>query len=156
MKLIAVRFLGPNGGTTSDAIRSVNYSRQNGAHIISESWGGCCYTQSLYNAIKACADAGIPFVAAAGNSSQNNDACPHYPSSYALENIVAVASTTKKDVLSAFSCYGHTSVDIAASGSGIWSSYIGEKNLDFHSLVSGDDAKGHRHCGRALVAIRFE
>jgi len=125
VKLMAVRFLGPNGGTTSDAIRSVNYSRLNGADIISASWGGGCYTQSLYNAIKACADVGIPFVAAAGNSSTNNDACPHYPSSYALENIVAVASTTKKDVLSAFSCYGRTSVDIAAPGSGIWSSYIG-------------------------------
>jgi subtilisin family serine protease len=68
VKLMAVRFLGPNGGTTSDAIRSVNYSRLNGADIISASWGGGCYTQGLYDAIKACGDAGIPFVAAAGNS----------------------------------------------------------------------------------------
>lgn len=80
VQLMAGRFLGPGGGTTSDGIKVIDYSRLNGAHIISASWGGG-YSQALYNAIAACANADIPFVAAAGNSGTNNDSRPHYPSS---------------------------------------------------------------------------
>lgn len=154
VQLMAVRFLGPNGGSTSDAIRSVNYSRLNGAHIISASWGGGGFSQSLFNAIKACGDAGIPFVAAAGNSSANNDATPHYPSSYRLDNIISVASTTKKDVLSSFSCYGRTSVDIAAPGSSIWSCYVGS-NTAYTYLNGTSMATPHVSGALALAMAEF-
>ncbi len=154
VQLMAVRFLGPNGGTTSDAIRAVNYSRQNGAHIISASWGGGGFSQSLSDAIKACGDAGIPFVAAAGNSSANNDATPHYPSSYKLPNIVAVASTTKSDQLSPFSCYGRTSVDIGAPGSSIWSTHTGS-NSSYTYLNGTSMATPHVSGALALAKARF-
>lgn len=154
VQLMALRFLGPNGGATSDAIRVVNYARQNGAHIISASWGGGGYTQGLFDAIKACSDAGIPFVAAAGNSSANNDATPHYPSSYKLPNIVAVASTTKTDKLSNFSCYGRTSVDIGAPGSSIWSTYTGANNS--YTFLNGTSmATPHVSGALALAKARF-
>ena len=154
VQLMGVRFLGPNGGTTSDAIRAVNYSRQNGAHLISASWGGGGFSQSLFDAIKACGDAGIPFVAAAGNSSANNDATPHYPSSYKLGNIIAVASTTKKDQLSTFSCYGKSSVDIGAPGSSIWSSYTGS-NTAYTFLNGTSMATPHVSGALALAIARF-
>lgn len=123
VRLLAGRFLGPYGGTTSDGIKVIDYSRQKGANIINASWGGGGFSQALYDAIAQCAQAGIPFVAAAGNSGTNNDAQPQYPSSYDLPNIVAVAATDATDTLTGFSCYGRNSVDIAAPGWQIWSTY---------------------------------
>ena len=51
----------------------------------------------------------------------NNDATPHYPSSYGNANIIAVASITSSGARSSFSNYGATTVDLGAPGSGIWS-----------------------------------
>jgi hypothetical protein len=88
-----LRFLGPDGGTTSDAIASLQYAVANGATVSNNSWGGGPYSQALYDAIKAAGDAGHIFVAAAGNSYNNNDTFPRYPASYDLDNIIAVAAT---------------------------------------------------------------
>ncbi|NRA39389.1 MAG: S8 family serine peptidase, partial [Planctomycetes bacterium] len=55
----------------------------------------------------------------------NNDVIPHYPSSYTVPNIIAVASTDHSDLMSSFSCYGVTSVDVAAPGSSILSTWPG-------------------------------
>ncbi|NRA38572.1 MAG: choice-of-anchor D domain-containing protein, partial [Planctomycetes bacterium] len=84
------------------------------------------FSQQLQDAIFDSVDATAPqneilFMAAAGNSGTNNDSIPHYPSSYDVENIVAVASTDHNDQLSYFSCYGAVTVDLAAPGSNILS-----------------------------------
>lgn len=154
VQLMAGRFLGPQGGSTSDGIRVVNYARINGADIISASWGGGGFSKGLYDAIKAAGDAGIPFIAAAGNSSTNNDSTPHYPSSYDLPTLVAVASTTSKDTLSYFSCYGRYSVDIGAPGSDIWSSYIGS-NSSYKHLNGTSMATPHVSGAMALARAHF-
>ncbi|MFM6310991.1 MAG: S8 family serine peptidase, partial [Dolichospermum sp.] len=65
------------------------------------------------------------FIAAAGNSTNNNDTNPFYPASYNLANIISVASTTRTDSLSSFSNYGLTSVDLGAPGSDIYSTIPG-------------------------------
>ena len=56
------------------------------------------------------------FVAAAGNSSNNNDASPTYPASYDLANIISVMATTNTDQRASFSNYGLTTVDLGAPG----------------------------------------
>ena len=56
----------------------------------------------------------------------NNDASPHHPSSYALDNIIAVAATDDEDLYASFSNYGATSVDLAAPGVGIFSTVLGD------------------------------
>ncbi|RPI85297.1 MAG: hypothetical protein EHM42_06820, partial [Planctomycetaceae bacterium] len=66
-------------------------------------------------------DAGIIFVAAAGNSASNNDLSPFYPATYGLENMLSVAATDRNDNLATFSCYGATTVDLAAPGVAILS-----------------------------------
>jgi subtilisin family serine protease len=92
-------------------------------HIVAtnNSWGGGGFSQSLKSAIDRANNANILFIAAAGNSSSNNDAIASYPSNYSSSNVIAVASITSTGSLSSFSSYGATQVDLGAPGSGIFS-----------------------------------
>ncbi|MEW6743284.1 MAG: S8 family serine peptidase [Planctomycetota bacterium] len=122
-KLMALRFIGPFGGYTSDAILAVNYAASNGARVSNNSWGGGGYSQGLYDAIANAGAQGHIFVAAAGNYSSNNDSSPFYPASYTCPNIIAVAATDNRDQLASFSNYGATSVDIGGPGVDVVSTY---------------------------------
>jgi hypothetical protein len=75
----------------------------------------------MSDAISYAAGKGDIFVAAAGNSSQNTDQTPNYPSAYPNPNIIAVAAIDSDGSLAGFSNYGASSVDIAAPGVGILS-----------------------------------
>jgi uncharacterized repeat protein (TIGR01451 family) len=66
-------------------------------------------------------DAGILFIAAAGNDSANNDSTESYPANYYLPNIIAVAATTHTDGLASFSNFGRRTVHVGAPGSSILS-----------------------------------
>ena len=89
--LVALKFLDDGGsGSTSDAIDAVNYANAMDIRITSNSWGGGGFSQALMDVISA---GGICSCAAAGNSGSNNDVSPPYPSSYALDNVLAVAAT---------------------------------------------------------------
>ena len=115
---------GAEGGLVSDEIAAIDYAIANGAHIINASYGGTGYSQLEYNAIKRAGDAGILFVAAAGNQRRNNDVHPVYPASHDLENIVSVAATDGNDNLLSTSNYGQHSVDVAAPGYLIYSTTV--------------------------------
>jgi thermitase len=122
VSIMALKFLGSDGrGSTSDAVECLDYATQMGVHLTNNSWGGGGFSTALSDAISRARTAGDLFVAAAGNSSANTDSSPHYPSSYNLDNVISVASTTSGDALSSFSNYGPTSVDLAAPGSSILS-----------------------------------
>jgi subtilisin family serine protease len=71
-------------------------------------------------------------VAAAGNGGadgvgDNNDAAPHYPSSYDVPNVISVAATDNRDTLASFSNYGNNTVDLAAPGVDILSTLPGNR-----------------------------
>jgi subtilisin family serine protease len=126
VKIMAIKFLDSGGGgSTEDAISSVEYSVLMGANLSSNSWGGGGYSQGLKDAIDAAGAAGMLFVAAAGNSGSNNDQNPHYPSSYDSPSLIAVMATDKNDNKSSFSCYGPISVDLGAPGTDILSCKAG-------------------------------
>ena len=126
VRIMPVKFLSSSGsGSTANAILSVEYATDNGADIMSNSWGGGGYDSALKDAISAANDAGVLFVAAAGNTSSNNDVSPHYPSSYDVPNVIAVAATDHNDNRAGFSCYGATSVDLGAPGVSIYSTIAG-------------------------------
>ena len=81
-------------------------------------------------AIAAAGNAGILVVAAAGNSGTSNDASPQYPANYgsgsnADANVLSVAASNSSDQLASFSNYGANTVDLAAPGVSIYSTYLG-------------------------------
>ncbi len=124
-KLIACKFLGSNGtGPVSAAINCLDYIealKVGGENIVvtNNSWGGDTFSQALYDAAAKHLDAGILFIAAAGNGiidGTNNDSAPIYPASFDLPNIVSVAATDDTDTLARFSNYGRRTVHVAAPG----------------------------------------
>ncbi|MEA1950533.1 MAG: S8 family serine peptidase [Planctomycetota bacterium] len=130
--IMGLKFLSASGsGYTSDAVRAVNYATMMrtmydvNVRVTNNSWGGGGYSTALNNAIQASGDAGILFVAAAGNSGSNNDISPQYPANYNLSNVISVAATDDDDQLAYFSCYGATTVDLAAPGVSIYSTRAG-------------------------------
>lgn len=122
VQIMALKFMDASGsGSTSNAIKALNFAVSHGAEISSNSWGGAGFNSALNDAINNARAAGHIFVAAAGNSGANNDATPFYPSSYTQDNVVAVAATDSNDNLAGYSNYGATTVDLAAPGSSIYS-----------------------------------
>lgn len=132
VKIMAVKILNDLGsGTTDMALGGYEWvlARKNaGVNIvaINASYGGDPYSQIEENAIAALGDAGILFVAAAGNYGIDNDADPNYPASYNLPNIISVAASDRNDNPAAFpgggaTNYGAASVHLAAPGAGILS-----------------------------------
>lgn len=122
-RIMALKSLDAEGnGAISDAIRCLDYARSQGARIINASWGTTGFNSAaLRDAIISTRDADIIFVAAAGNSAEDNSVNPIYPASYDVDNIISVAATTRTDDLAPFSNYGATTVHLAAPGSPIFS-----------------------------------
>ncbi|HMM79106.1 MAG TPA: S8 family serine peptidase [Pyrinomonadaceae bacterium] len=133
VKIMPLKFLGSGGsGTTENAIEAINYAIERkkagvNVRVISASWGSTTYSRALEDAIRAAGDAGILFVAAAGNDGTNTDVWPHYPSSYKLPNLVSVAAVDRNDSLASFSNFGVKTVDLAAPGKDILSTWIGDE-----------------------------
>ena len=140
--LITAKFLGSGGGTTANAIKSVDYftdlKNRHDLNIVAtnNSWGGGGYSQALYEAIERANGKNILFVAAAGNGGSdgvgdNNDTTPFYPASYDNANVISVAAITSSGAKAGFSNYGADSVDLGAPGSGIWSTLPGKKKNSY-------------------------
>jgi PKD repeat protein len=102
-----------------NAYQGVEYAIENGARIISMSWGGGSYSYIYQLIFDVAAQKNVVCVAAAGNSSTNTKM---YPAAY--NHVIAVGSTTTTDAKSGFSNYG-TWVDVMAPGSNIYSTIPG-------------------------------
>ena len=163
---ISGKFLGRRGGTTTNAIKAVDYftdlKTRHGLNIVAtnNSWGGGGFSQALLDAITRGAKADILFIAAAGNGGSdgvgdNNDTTPSYPSNYdttsgaGYDCVIAVAAITSSGSKSGFSNYGATTVDLGAPGSGVYSTTA----YNTYSSYSGTSmATPHVTGGAALYA----
>jgi len=126
LQVMAIKFLNYSGsGISSNAVLSLQYAVRNGCRLTSNSWGGGPASQAMLDAIRAADVAGHLFVAAAGNAGSDNDVFAVFPASYPSENVLVVAAIDHADQLASFSNYGATSVDIAAPGDQILSTWPG-------------------------------
>lgn len=156
-KILACKFLSSGGsGSDADAIACFNYlvlmkNRGVNIRVTSNSWGS--FRQGspptvMLNAINNMGNAGIISMFAAGNYSADNDATPFDPASLSPASIVSVAASDGNDNLAGFSNYGATSVDIAAPGVGIISTY----GADYGILSGTSMATPHVAGAAAFIA----
>ncbi len=133
--LISAKVVNGQGQVSiANAIRGIDYitmlRSKKGLDIIASnnSWGGEAYSRALEEAVKRAGDVGIIFVASAGNDGRDITNSPTYPAAYdcttthrLFDCVVSVASMTSTGVLSGFSNFSATRVDIAAPGSDVLS-----------------------------------
>lgn len=100
----------------ADLMASIEYQTVMGVRVSNNSWGGSTPSQAMQAAILATRSV---FVVAAGNSGNDQEITPSYPSAYPNANIISVAATDDTDTLAGFSDYGVVSVDLAGPGVGI-------------------------------------
>lgn len=122
-------------------IKAIYYAADNGADIISMSFGSYGYSTSEYDALKYAYDQGLVLIAASGNEQTDSKL---YPA--AFENVIAVSATDKYDEKAWFSNYGGW-VDIAAPGDYILST-VPKKG------VFGDSS-GYKELGGTSMATPY-
>jgi subtilisin family serine protease len=101
--------------------------KQRGVNIVAtnNSYGGA-YNQALYDAIVEQINAGILFIAPAGNGlDEDQPFMDYYPANYDLPNVIAVAALDSDDNLNPYSGFGAHTVHLGAPGWDIFSTTIG-------------------------------
>jgi outer membrane protein assembly factor BamB len=125
VQLMALKFIDSAGnGGVANEITCIDYAIAKGAAVINASFGSNTFSQAELNAIRNAGAAGIVFVAAAGNSSFNNDDGAAYPADYPLDNLLAVGASDNRDTPATFSDFGSGLVELFAPGVSILSTYF--------------------------------
>ncbi|KYK21595.1 hypothetical protein AYK21_00645 [Thermoplasmatales archaeon SG8-52-2] len=123
--IMAVRigYKAPSGNgymEQDDSAYGMVYAADNGADIISMSWGGFSVSQLIWDAVNYSYSKGVILVAAAGN--YNTD-FRLYPGGY--DEVIAVAATNHEDNRAGFSNYGSW-VDVCAPGVDVYSTLFND------------------------------
>lgn len=156
VRLMACKsFNTPASGFDSDIIEGIEFARTNGAQIINMSLSGTNFSFSLSNAIFSARQAGIIVVTSAGNSPADLDIQPRYPACFEIDNIIAVAATTRTDALWNSSGFGATNVDLAAPGHQITSAFAFANNQYLGPLSGTSYSAAYVSGACALLRARF-
>jgi subtilisin family serine protease len=142
VKLLAAKiFSADDSAGTAGAVGAYDYllglkERGVNLRVINNSWGGPVPSRALAEAVRAAEAAGILTVCSAGNSYQNADDQPSFPATVDCESLISVAASTRDDEAAAFSNYGALTVDLAAPGESILSTYRGAGHYERRSGTS--------------------
>ena len=157
-QLMAVKIFADGDGNAyaSDIINGILYAADMGAQVSNNSWGALwsdsvkaqVLDRPLYEAVAHANQAGMLFVAAAGNNGVSLDE-RHMstPSGFRLPNIISVAASDNTDALAAFSNYGQTETDLAAPGVSIRSTLPGNA----YGVLSGTSMAAPHVAGAAAL-----
>jgi len=119
--LAQVQIMGEKGlnrfgeGYEDDLAGAIIHATEQGADIISMSWGEYFHSELIYEALKYAYDSGVLLVAAAGNEATNRK---FYPAAY--KEVIAVTAISQNDSPAPFTNYGDW-IEVAAPGANIYS-----------------------------------
>ena len=158
-KILACKFIdGTGAGTDADAIGCFDYivglKRRNvNIRVSNTSWGSTDGPAPVLQcAVATAGAAGILNVFGAGNDGADDDATPFYPSSFSSAGIVSVAASDANDNRASFTNIGATSVDLAAPGVGIASTFLSSVNGGYAMSSGTSMAAAHVSGAAALLA----
>ena len=146
-------------GWEDDLADAIYHAVDQGADILSNSWGGYSESQLIYDAVKYAYDKGVLVVAAAGNEAWNNQL---YPAAY--DEVIAVTATDNNDDPASFTNFGEW-VEVAAPGVDIYSTMPTynvtlndppyNRNLDYDYLSGTSMSTPHVSGVAALIWSQF-
>lgn len=155
VSLMILKYYDPKVAGTNNlknTIQAIRYATNMGANIINYSGGGIEPSDGERQAVMAAQRAGILFVAAAGNEKSNSDIKGYYPADYKLDNIISVTAYNQDHLVLPSSNYGENSVDLAAPGNDIKSTF---PNGKYGTLTGTSQATAFVTGVAALILARF-
>ncbi|WP_286717780.1 S8 family serine peptidase [Thalassolituus sp. UBA2009] len=147
-KIMPLRALGKNDGTSYDIIQAVRYAARlsndsntlpaQKADVINLSLGGSSSSAAEQAVYAAARNAGVIIVAAAGNEATSS---PSYPAAY--PEVISVSATRYTGTLASYSNYGST-ISVAAPGGELSNDDNSDGQKDGVLSTVADDSSGSR------------
>lgn len=145
-RVMPLRVLGRNGGTSFDVCQALDYAAglandsntlpARRVDIVNMSFGGLGASQTEQDCINSARNAGVILIAAAGNDGAS---APIYPAAY--NGVVSVSAVNLSRELASYSNYGPT-IDVAAPGGAVSGDVNGDGNPDGVLSTVGNDSSG--------------
>lgn len=162
MPIRAVNPLAYGDERDKDIALAIRYAVDNGARIISMSFGKYFSPQKEWvdEAIRYAQKKNVLLIRAAGNDSKNLDSTDFYPTRHYLndsgqaDNLVTVGAITNKtdeNLPGSFSNYGKSEVDIFAPGANIYSTIPGNN----YEMLSGTSMATPMVSGVAALVLEY-